>query len=70
MPQEILRSLLGRTIESDPDASGNVYLLLAQIKGRLQNLCDPFCDANGIIYVGNVFDQDTKFVPPKRAALS
>jgi hypothetical protein len=41
MPQEILRPLLGRIVEGDPDASGDEHLLFFEDKGRLQYGRDP-----------------------------
>ena len=65
MPQEILRSLPGRTIESDPDAGGDEHLLFFESKGRLQYVPELLCYSYSLTYTGDVLNQDSELVSTK-----
>jgi len=65
MPQEILSSLLGRIIESDPDASGDEHLLFFESKGRLLYLRHPRRNPGYVVLTSNALNQDSELVPAK-----
>src|SRR5215213_3785311 len=63
--QDVLRSLLGRIVESDPDASSDEHLLSFECKGRLQYLRDPLRYLYPFTNTSNVLYQDGELVSAK-----